>query len=55
MSYRDTAPVHVIVKEEDGKQYDANGTVICVWNTEEGWWEPLPEYEYDTIDYSQLI
>jgi len=45
--------IHIIVKEEDGKWFDADGNIICV--EVNGEWVNLPQYEYDTIDYTQIL
>ena len=55
MNKFDKHKTHYIVKEKDGKQYDEDDNVICVWNNIENWWEPLPQYEYDTVDYTKLL
>lgn len=44
---------HIIVKEEDGKWFDSDGNIICVQKN--GVWVNLPQYEYDTIDYSEIL
>jgi hypothetical protein len=44
---------HIIVKEEDDKWFDADGNIICV--EVNGEWVNLPQYEYDTIDYTQIL
>jgi hypothetical protein len=44
---------HIIVKEEDDKWYDADGNIICV--EIDGVWTPLPQYENDYIDYTEIL
>ena len=54
MGYFYKYKAHYIIKEHNGKQYDIDGNVICVWNDVDKWWEPLYQYRYDTIDYTRL-
>lgn len=44
---------HKIVKEEDGKWFNENGEIICIEVNNE--WVPLPQYEYDEIDYTDIL
>lgn len=53
-SYRDNRPTHYIVKEDNDYQYDEEGNIIMRWNKQEQCWDVLPQYEYDTIDYTKL-
>lgn len=46
-------PIHYIVKEDNGKWYDKDGNIIC--EEINGEWITLPQYEYDTIDFSSLL
>jgi len=44
---------HIIVKEENSAWYNSDGNIICVEIN--GVWTPLPEYEYDEVDYIQIL
>lgn len=52
-NYNGKKRIRYIVKEENGKWYDADGNVIC--EEINGVCTPLPQYENDEIDYTTIL